>query len=87
MLAGFMSKWIMLCSWRYSRPLQTWRVILEGGDLKKNYFGYQIISESPQLMDQWHGSAVQDVMQIVSIQSLHDYQEVVFLFGDLEGER
>lgn len=38
-------------------------------------------------MDQWHGSVVQDVMQIVSIQSLHDYQEVVLLFGDLEGER
>lgn len=41
----------------------------------------------PQLMDQWHGSAVEDVMQIIPIQPLHDYQEVVLLFGDLEGER
>lgn len=56
-------------------------------DFLNKYFGWQIIPQLPQLMDQWHGSAVQDVMQIVSIQSLHDYQEVVLLFGDLEGER
>lgn len=41
----------------------------------------------PHLMNQWHCSVIQDVLQIIPIPSFHDYQKVVRFFGDLEEKK